>query len=122
MPTRSEQPGLPSLPGQPGGSAQPGKGNAGAVPDAIIALVEQDLQSRLGRTNAQSRVVLAESVTWNDGSLGCPVPGQLYTQALVPGYRVIMEVGGTQYDYRSSQTGPVRLCAPFQPSISKPSP
>ena len=30
----------------------------------------------------------AERVTWPDGSLGCPAPGRMYTQALVPGYRV----------------------------------
>lgn len=28
------------------------------------------------------------SVIWNDGSLGCPMPGRCYTQALVPGYLI----------------------------------
>jgi len=35
------------------------------------------------------------SVTWNDGSLGCPMPGLCYTQALVPGYLIEMEYMGT---------------------------
>jgi len=38
-----------------------------------------------------SDVVLsdAETVEWRNGSLGCPEPGQMYTQALVPGFRVV---------------------------------
>ena len=38
-------------------------------------------------------VLRAESVTWPDGSLGCPEPGMQYTQALVPGYWVEIAVG-----------------------------
>jgi hypothetical protein len=30
---------------------------------------------------------------WNDGSLGCPEPGMMYTQALVNGYWLIIEAG-----------------------------
>ena len=30
-------------------------------------------------------MVRAESVVWNDGSLGCPAPGMDYTQALING-------------------------------------
>jgi hypothetical protein len=29
----------------------------------------------------QREVVSAKAVTWSDGSLGCPEPGKLYTQA-----------------------------------------
>src|ERR1044071_7735897 len=38
---------------------------------------------------AASAVVLsrAEQVTWPNGALGCPEPGMMYTQALVPGFR-----------------------------------
>jgi hypothetical protein len=69
---------------------------------------------------ANPRIVVAEAVTWSDGSLGCPRPGQLYTQALVPGYRIVVEVDGTTYDYRAGRDGPVRLCEPFQPGIVQP--
>jgi hypothetical protein len=47
-------------------------------------------------------VVSSDDVTWRDGSLGCPEPGMGYTQALEPGTRTILEVGGKQYHYHSS--------------------
>lgn len=69
-----------------------------------------DLQARLEDPAAAVTTVSAESVTWPDGSLGCPEPGQMYTQALVDGYQVIVEVGGTRYDYRVGSGTDVRLC------------
>jgi hypothetical protein len=62
----------------------------------------------------QVSVVRAAAVTWNDGSLGCPEPGQLYTQALVPGYWLVLEAGGRQFDFRADHDGPPRLCAEGQ--------
>ena len=50
-------------------------------------------------------------MTWPSGALGCPEPGMLYTQALVPGYQVILDVGGKKLDYRAGESGAVRLCA-----------
>ena len=32
------------------------------------------------------KVLTIKPVMWNNGSLGCPMPGRCYTQALVPGY------------------------------------
>lgn len=32
-----------------------------------------------------------EPVTWNDGSLGCPLPGKTYTQALIDGWRIWLQ-------------------------------
>jgi hypothetical protein len=47
-------------------------------------------------------VVVAEEVTWPDGALGCPEPDGMYTQALVEGYRIVLEVDGR----RSTTTAP----------------
>ena len=58
-------------------------------------------------------------MTWSDGSLGCPRPGQVYTQALVPGYQVVLEVEGRQYDYRATERGYYVLCE--LPTLSQPS-
>ena len=51
-------------------------------------------------------------MTWSDSSLGCPEPGLVYTQALVPGYHVILEQAGTQYDYHADRRGNFSLCPP----------
>jgi hypothetical protein len=54
-------------------------------------------------------VVSAEEVTFPDGSLGCPQPGMVYTQAMVDGYKIVAEAGGKTYDYRGSGST-FRLC------------
>lgn len=48
-------------------------------------------------------VVEAELVTWPDGSLGCPEEGETYTQALVDGYRIVVEVDGRQVQYHGAE-------------------
>ena len=58
-----------------------------------------DLTERLGIPENEVTVELVETVTWNDGSIGCPQPGESYTQALVPGYRVVLEANGQTFDY-----------------------
>ena len=67
---------------------------------AALAKVDRD----------QLVLVRAESVVWNDGSLGCPKPGTMYTQALVNGYWVVVKVGDQTYDFRVSSGGSFILC------------
>ncbi len=70
--------------------------------------VRADLAERGVR--AEPVLVSAEAVTWRDGSWGCPQPGSFYTQALVPGARVVVEAGGVRYDYRFGRGDVPRLC------------
>lgn len=84
----------------------------GDVPDATWTAIIHALEDELDQSLDQSDVELvsAEAVTWNDGSLGCGKPGEVYTQALVDGYQVIIEVDGERYDYRIGSGTDVRLC------------
>jgi len=83
----------------------------GEVPAERVAAARADLAGRIGaEAAAAADVVVAESVTWPDGSLGCPVPGEMYVQVEKPGYRVVFRSGGTEYDYRLTEAGAVRLC------------
>lgn len=82
----------------------------GEIPDEIMAAVMADAERETGADPASIEVVQAEPVTWNDGSLGCPEPGMSYTQALVDGYHVVLDVGGERLDYRIGQGGAFRLC------------
>jgi len=82
----------------------------GEVPDTMLDAVKEDLAERLGASVDELEVIKAESITWNDGSLGCPKPGQNYTQALVPGYWIILVRGDEEYDYRASERGYFFLC------------
>lgn len=111
-PSPSPEP-SPSSPGsQQSGSASPRPGDPSgspvAVPPARLAAITADLRTRGVRDEVA--VVSAESVRFNDGSLGCPQPGVQYTQAQVDGMRVVVEAGGRQYDYRFGRTDKPRLC------------
>jgi hypothetical protein len=91
----------------PGGDAQP---VTGEVPADLLDEIRADLAQRLGVGREAITVARAEAVTWSDGSLGCPQPGVMYTQALVEGYWVVLEAGGVQYDYRVGERGSFSLC------------
>jgi hypothetical protein len=82
----------------------------GDVPAAMIEAMKTDAAARAGVDSEDVAVVNAEAVTWNDGSLGCPEPGMGYTQALVPGYHVILEADSVEYDYRAADNGAFKLC------------
>jgi hypothetical protein len=82
----------------------------GEVPDSILSAAKKDLAAKLNVTAESIDVKEAMSVVWNDGSLGCPRPGQVYTQALEPGYRIVLEYGDRQYDYRATERGYFFLC------------
>ena len=56
-----------------------------------------------------------DEVTWRDGSIGCPEPGMNYTQALVPGIRVVLELDGVRYEYHAGGARSIFLCENPQP-------
>ncbi|MDX1614538.1 MAG: hypothetical protein R3300_09525 [Candidatus Promineifilaceae bacterium] len=95
-------------PGDLGGVAPPPI--TGEVPDELMAQIQADLTQKLGIDEATIEVVQAEAVIWSDGSLGCPKPGVVYTQALEEGYQVILAVGSQRYDYRANTRGYFFLC------------
>lgn len=78
----------------------------------VIHATRADAASRVGIPPDAVEVVRAQSVTWSDGSLGCPTPGMQYTQALVSGYRVILKARGQEFDYHAAANGHFSLCPP----------
>jgi len=62
-----------------------------------------------------------EQVDWPNGCLGIPMRDAC-TQAIVPGYRIVVEIGGQQYEYRSTLADPYRLllAAGPDPGIEEP--
>jgi hypothetical protein len=53
----------------------------------------------LGISSGEVKVIKVEEVEWPDTSLGCPEPGMVYAQVIVPGWRVVMKAGGKIYEY-----------------------
>jgi hypothetical protein len=85
-------------------SQGPGEKPSGniALPTSVIEPVVAEVARLAGVPVEQVTVISAEEVTFSDGSLGCPVPGMAYTQALVDGYKIVAEAGGKTYDFRGS--------------------
>lgn len=69
-----------------------------------------DLAARIGVTKDAVAVKQARSVQWGSGAMGCPKPGMNYTQALVPGMQLLLEVNGTIYHYHGGAGKRLFLC------------
>ena len=83
------------------------------VPPAAKALIDQ-LAALLGlsgdgKTNIG--VVRSEQVTWSNGCLGFGLPGQMCTEALVNGSRVVLSLFGNEYEFHNGILDPVKKAA-----------
>lgn len=101
---------LPSVSAPESVASDEGEPVTGEVPADILDAVVADAARQIGIGEDEIEVVRAESITWNDGSLGCPEPGMMYTQALVDGYRVVVDADGQELDYRVDSSGGFRIC------------
>ncbi len=81
-----------------------------AVPLDVRRAVVADAAQRFKVVQNAVVVARAEQVTWSDGALGCPEPGRMYTQALVPGYRLVAKTGTEEMVYHTDSRGQVRVC------------
>jgi len=81
------------------------------VPQRILESILKETATLANVPREKLAIVRAESVVWNDGSLGCPEPGMMYTQALVNGYWVVIEAG---VEHMTSASTPAvgSTCAP----------
>jgi len=80
-----------------------------ALTDEVEAAIA-DASERFGVPEAEVAVAGALDVVWSDGSLGCPEPDMAYTQALVDGYLLTIEVGGRRVAYHGEDGGQPFLC------------
>src|SRR5262245_61766448 len=76
-------------------------------PTAIIDRAFGDLSQRLGRTITKATLGSTENWSWEgvvfpDASLGCPAPGQTYAAVTTRGFKILILVGGSNYDYRAN--------------------
>lgn len=90
----------------------------GEVPPDLMKSVLEHLSNHLNIDPQEIEILKSEAILWPDGSLGCPKPDEFYTQALVNGYWLILQVEGTKYDYRAAGSGYFFLCE--QPLLQNP--
>ncbi len=84
--------------------------DASVLPAGLLAAIVTDAASRADIPESAVVLTRAERVTWPNGALGCPLPGNAYTEALVPGSWVVVTAGDLTLDYRASDRGGFALC------------
>jgi len=88
-------------------------GNSNKLPQHLQLWHEQardDLALRLQINAGEIVLEQATNVTWSDGALGCPEPDMYYTQALVPGYRIVFSAFGGMHYYHGQNGKPPFYC------------
>ena len=69
-----------------------------------------DLAQRLDVSVDSVALAGARQVTWRSGALGCPKPGMNYTEALVPGSVIYLQVDNTIHAYHAKIGGNPFYC------------
>jgi len=92
------------------------------IPSGAQTIVDAAIADVARREAVQAQVVEVESVTWSDGSLGCPRKDMMYTQATVPGWRIVLASGSRMFVYHSSLRGPPFACPPGREKKPGPGP
>jgi hypothetical protein len=93
-------------------------GEPAQLPESLTELVLADAARRTGLDLDALTVRESWRVTWNDGSLGCPQPGMNYTQALVQGWRALVQAGEQTLDYRIGGERYFFVCEAGKPGLN----
>ena len=83
----------------------------------VVELAMDDLIQKTGVALKAVRLVSVEAVQWSDASLGCPKPGMVYAQVITPGFLVVLEAMGDEYEYHTDEGRFVVLCQPGDASV-----
>lgn len=112
-----EAPGEDVDEGEPGDEASDEDDAGDGSLDAEIQTAVDEAAASAGVDPDEVEVVVAEHVTWSDGALGCPQPDEAYSQALVEGYRIELDVAGETVVYHGADgDGPFRCDDPQEPA------
>ena len=75
-----------------------------------IAFAKKDVAKRLDVSLDSVSLSASKAVTWRSGALGCPEAGKMYTEALVPGSVIYLQVENTIYSYHAKFGGEPFFC------------
>ena len=75
-----------------------------------IAFAKKDLAKRLDVDLDSIKLSSANAVTWRSGALGCPEPGKMYTEALVPGAVIYLQVNNMIHAFHAKFAGEPFYC------------
>ena len=110
----SAEPSVPASAASPAKSVPTGTTPAGTLTDARLAERVTEARADLARSEGvptEDVVVLsAQRVTWPDSALGCPATEHTYEPGAVPGYRIVLHVGGRTVRYHGARDEAPRAC------------
>ena len=75
------------------------------LPTEVQSAVLNDAVKRTSKTAAAFKVLEAEPQKWSDGCLGLGKPDEICTQAITPGWQVVVTDGLRNWTYRTDDTG-----------------
>lgn len=81
-------------------------------PPLVVSEAITQLSQELNITTEEIDISELSQVDWPDACLGIPLEGQACAQVITPGFRVLLEVDGQQYEFRSNQDGTLLLKTP----------
>jgi hypothetical protein len=87
----------------------------------LVEKAKADLAQRLSIPVSRINAIEAKGVFWPDASLGCPQSDTTYTQVLTPGYLILLESGGSKFEYHANLNNYVIYCEnPTPPILETP--
>jgi hypothetical protein len=93
----------------------PSEAAGSATVSKVSNLAKEDLAKRLNIAVTEVEVISEEPTTWNDGSMGCPNPDMMYTQATTEGTKIVLVAKQKSYDYHAGTNDEPFLCE--QPAL-----
>jgi hypothetical protein len=71
----------------------------------MVALAQRQVAQQTDLPVRRIRWVSVAPYTWTDTSLGCPLADATYTPAELPGYRIVVAAGETEYAFHTDSQG-----------------
>jgi hypothetical protein len=71
--------------------------------DAQVSAAQQALANSLGVSVKDIKVISSAAVEWSDACLGIALPGVVCAEVVTPGFIVVLEARGRQYEYHTNQ-------------------
>jgi hypothetical protein len=84
---------------------------ASPPPQAVLAAVDQ-LSQTAGVSVEEIEILDFQDVEWPDACLGVPQEGQACALVITPGFRVVLEANGEQFELHTNQDGTVIVQVP----------
>lgn len=91
------------------------------LPRLVANAVLRDLASRQGISTRELQIIDYNQQTWRNGCLELPQPDEICTQALIPGWRIVVSNGKQNWIYHTNNNGrSLRLASANTPSENLP--